>query len=333
VTDNSNDKIDDLLVKLVLGEASSAELSQVEEWVSSSPANERYLADFRRIWEESRNLAIHSTVNEDAAWKDFRRRVGVDAGRGGIGSGGIGGGGKSVSIRSWLRVAAVFILLLAGGWLYYNYEHKGATFIAVHSNNDVVTDTLPEGTIITLNKQSSIRYERLFASNSRRIELEGEAFFNVAPDKNKPFMVYAKGVLIKVIGTSFNVKAERDATEVIVETGRVEVSSNEHTISLGSHEKTLVSGNNPQLVKQDNKDDLYNYYRTNKFECNGLPLGRLVEKLNDVYKAHIVIGDSRLRDLPLTTTFRDESLDEILLVISRTFKITPVRNGAEIILK
>lgn len=365
MTDKVYDNIDDLLVKLILGEASEAELSLVQQWVSLDPANERYLADFRKIWEESRNLAVHSTVSEDDAWKDFRRRVGVDAGRvavgegvgrdggtGGFGGRGTVGGGaggydfdgnnaavgkavirkETVSIRAWLRVAAVFMVLLAGGWLYYN-AHKASSFIAVRSDDHVVNDTLPEGTVVTLNKQSSIRYAASFAGDVRKVELEGEAFFNVAPDKNKPFLVYAKGILVRVIGTSFNVKSVKNATEVIVETGRVEVTSNEHSISLGSHEKALVSSANAQPVKEDNRDDLYNYYRTNEFVCNGLPLGRLVEKLNEVYKAQIAIGDNRLQNLPLTTTFRDESLDEILDVICKTLKITLVRNGAEIILK
>jgi ferric-dicitrate binding protein FerR (iron transport regulator) len=60
---------------------------------------------------------------------------------------------------------------------------------------------------------------------------------------------------------------------------------------------------------------------------------RLVEKLNEVYKVHIVIGDSKLHDLKLTTTFVDESLDGILDVVAKTFAITVVRSGQEIILK
>lgn len=366
MTDDVNDHIDDLLVKFVLGEADEEELDRVRQWVALSPANEHYLADFRRIWEESRHLAMRSSVNEDDAWKDFRRRVGTGetgrgvetsgAGRsgGGTAGGGVGFGGNNgmdngsgggethgdmavvrekVIGRQWLRVAAVLILVCVGGWFYYNYGYKSSTFIAFHSDNRVVTDTLPDGTIITLNKQSSIRYEKQLAGDSRRIELDGEAFFSVAPDKNKPFLVYAKGVLVTVLGTSFNMRATRDATEVIVETGRVAVTSNKQTINLGSHEKALVRENNAAPVKEDNGDDLYNYYRTNEFECNGTPLSRLVEKLNEVYKVHIVLGNNRLRDLPLTATFRDESLDEILYVITRTLNITAVRNGAEITLK
>ena len=350
MTDEVYNHMDDLLVKVLLGEASAAEQGQVQQWVAESPANERYLADFRRIWEESRNLAVHSTVNEDAAWNDFRRRVGEVADNDAARRGPIVRR-MAFSSRQWLRVAAVLLVLGGGGWLYYNYQYLPAQFAVVYSEDHVVTDTLPEGTIVTLNKQSSIRYKKLLAGNTRAIELEGEAFFNVAPDKNKPFVVTANGVLIKVIGTSFNVKTGRDVkdlktdvakngmdatknvTEVIVETGGVEVTSDQHTIRLGSHEKALVPGNNRQPVKEENGDDLYNYYRTHEFVCNGLPLERLVEKLNEVYKLHVVIGDSRLRNLPLTATFQEESPDEILYVITRTLKITLVRNGKEIILK
>ena len=347
--------MDDLLVKYLLHEADEAELEQVQQWISQSPANQRYLADFSKIWEESRNLAIHSTVNEDDAWKDFQQRIGAGASRSSGGAGGRGGdrmrmagqepgGGATagrgqvksktvIGSRQWLRVAAVLLVLFTGSWLYYNYGYKPAQYVSVRSDNQVFTDTLPEGTVVTLNKHSSIRYQRQLAGDVRSVELEGEGFFDVAPDKNKPFLVYTKGVLIKVIGTSFNVRTAGSATEVIVETGRVEVTRDQHTISLGSHEKALVTESNVSLVKQDNKDDLYNYYRTHEFECNGISLGRLVEKLNEVYGAHIVIGNGRLRDLSLTTTFRDESLDEILTIVTRTLKINLVHNGSEIILQ
>lgn len=355
MADNVNDNMDDLLVKYLLHEADEAELEQVQQWIFQSPANQRYLADFSKIWEESRNLAIHSTVNEDDAWKDFQRRIDVNARR--ASGGGTGRGGDNtgmgdhesndgdavgsglivrkvvISSRQWWRVAAILMLLSAGSWLYYNYEYRTAAFVSLNSGNHVYTDTLPEGTIVTLNKESSIRYKRQFAGNTRAVELHGEVFFDVAPDKNKPFLVYTKGVLIKVIGTSFNVRTADSATEVIVETGRVEVTRDQHTISLGAHEKALVTKNNVSLVKQENKDDLYNYYRTHEFECNGISLGRLVEKLNEVYGAHIVIGNSRLRDLSLTTTFRDESFDEILNIVTRTLKINLVHNGSEIILQ
>jgi ferric-dicitrate binding protein FerR (iron transport regulator) len=367
VSENS-DNIDDLLVKVMLGESTGEELRLVQDWITVSPANERYFEDFKRIWEESRKLAVQSTVNADAAWGSFKERVkgaGVDE-AGQVQVGAVGGeaepgtagtghvseaerslGGALVIDRGeapvrgmrlgrhagWMRVAAILLVVVAGGWFYYTYSYTPNLFLSVNSGAQVLSDTLPEGSVVTLNKQSFIRYRRRFAGDTRSVDMDGEVFFNVAPDKNKPFTVNTNGVTITVLGTSFNVSNKMGATEVIVETGLVEISKNGQTVRVSAHEKAVIGKDNSRPVKGDNTDALYNYYRTNTFECNGTPLWRLVEKLNEVYKVHIVIGNNRLRELPLTTTFFDVSLDQILNVVAKTFAITVERTGSEIILK
>jgi ferric-dicitrate binding protein FerR (iron transport regulator) len=324
VTENNN--IDDLLVKVVLGESTAEELRFVQEWRAESPGNERYFADFERIWEESRNLTIRSTVDEEVAWGRFKKRVdGKDNKVVEMGSG---------RGRQWmLRVAAVFVVAMVGGWFFYTYSYKPGQFLSLNSGVNVLLDTLPEGSVVTMNKESSIRYRRRFTGDVRKVEMEGEAFFAVAPDKDKAFVVQTNGVTITVLGTSFNVRAVKGKTEVIVETGLVEIRKGGHVVRVGAHEKAVIGMDETRLVKEANPDQLYNYYRTKTFECNGIPMWRLVEKLNEVYKVHIVIGETRLRDLPLTTTFVDESLDGILDVVAKTFAITVVRNGQDIILK
>ena len=324
MTENNN--IDDLLVKVVLGESTAEELSFVRGWRAESPENERYFADFQRIWEESRNLAVHSTVDEEVAWGRFKKKM-----NGGDNKVLEMGGGRR---RQWMfRVAAVFIIAIAGGWFFYTYSYKPGQFLSVNSGVRVLSDTLPEGSVVTMNKESSIRYRRRFVGDIRQVEMEGEAFFAVAQDKNKAFVVQTNGVTITVLGTSFNVRAVKGKTEVIVETGLVEIKKGGHIVRVGAHEKAVIGMNDAKLIKEDNPDQLYNYYRTKTFECNGTPMWRLVEKLNEVYNVHIVIGEGRLRNLLLTTTFVDESLDGILNVVAKTFAITIVRNGQEIILK
>lgn len=326
MTDKRYDNIDDLLVKVVLREASTEEIREVEGWLSLDPANTRYFEGFRRIWEESKSLAVRSTLNEEDAWQRFRQRAAAEK------------GASVINMHKrrgfpWLRIAAALIVLVGGGWLYYTYSYAPAQFLSVRSGAEVIRDTLPEGTVVTLNKQSSIRYQKQFAGQWRKVEMEGEAFFKVTPDKDKPFVVQTGGADIRVIGTSFNVRKSGDSIEVIVETGMVQVTKDGHTVDVRAHEKVVIGKGAASLLKEDNPDDLYNYYRTHAFSCNGIPLARLVEKLNEVYKVHMVIGDSRLRDLPLTSTFRDESLDEILDVITKTLKITYTRKGDEIILQ
>ena len=175
MTENNN--IDDLLVKVVLGESTAEEQSFVQGWRAESPENERYFTDFQRIWEESRNLAVHSTVDEEVAWDRFKEKVGrgeVSRGTGeDVEERGVVLEMGSGRRRQWmLRVAAVFIVVIAGGWFFYTYSYKPGQFLSVNSGVRVLSDTLPEGSVVTMNKESSIRYRRRFAGDMRQVEME-----------------------------------------------------------------------------------------------------------------------------------------------------------------
>ena len=87
------------------------------------------------------------------------------------------------------------------------------------------------------------------------------------------------------------------------------------------------------MYKAEETERLYNYYRTREFVCDNTPLWKLVAVLNEAYGANIVIGRDALRNMPLTTTFNNESLERILDIIRTTFDITVVRQNNTIILQ
>ena len=95
-----------------------------------------------------------------------------------------------------------------------------------------MNDTLPDGSFVTLNKNSSIHYPKKFPGRKRNIELKGEAFFTVTPDKEKPFVISVNDVTVTVVGTSFNIKSVSGKTQVVVESGIVQVTKNNKTIEL-----------------------------------------------------------------------------------------------------
>jgi len=104
-----------------------------------------------------------------------------------------------------------------------------------------------------------------------------------------------------------------------VESGLVQVTKGRQVAEVRPHEKVVFREKDSPLVPQDNPDELYNYYRTHEFVCNHTPLIRLVDKLNEAYNVQIVLANPRLEQLPLTTTFRGPSLDEILHIVATTF--------------
>lgn len=319
---------DELLVKYLLNEANEAEQQQVNAWITASADNKKYYDHFSLIWEKSKKHAVTSTIDTDVAWQKFQQHVQKNE----------TGSAKIIELprrsMGWMRIAAMLVILLGSAWMLYNIIGLGKPeMIAIRSEDKVLIDTLPDGSIVTLNKNSSLSYPASFKGNTRDIALTGEAFFDVTPDKSKPFIISVNDVKVRVVGTTFNVKNTAERTEVVVETGIVEVSKKNNGIKVMPKEKAVVLKDKAMPVKESSTDELYNYYRTREFVCNGTPLWRLVDVLNEVYNADIVIENEQLKNLPLTTTFHNETLDSILSVVGETFNIKVERNGNRIILK
>lgn len=302
---------DELLVKYMLGEASEDEQRLVEAWIKSNAANKKQYEAFKEIWEESKKLAAVTTVDEDAAWQRFKGRINAPKQTAIV---------KTMKPLNWLRIAALFIVIVGAGYFGYRFfSEQQVKNMVVVSHQSTLIDTLPDGSVVTLNKNSSVDYPSKFKGDTRTVALKGEAFFNVTPNKQKPFIIHVNDVTIRVVGTSFNVRSINGVTEVIVETGIVQVSRKNKMVELKPKEKLKISGQDSAMVKAAEPEKLYNYYRSKQFVCDGTPLWKLVEVLNEAYDTTIVIDNPRLRNHSLNTTFENESLDRILEIIQETF--------------
>ncbi|MBS1664952.1 MAG: FecR domain-containing protein [Bacteroidetes bacterium] len=306
--------MDDLLVKYLLGEASPGEIQTVQDWLSSDPENQNYFQQVRLIWERSlrlQNTPLRSIDDreddEDKAWAQFRQRIHAP---------------KSSAIPTWTRIAASFLLIASLTWWWSS--HKSATVLI--ADNHTLTDTLPDGSIVLLNKHTQISHK-----DSRTVELKGEAFFNIAPDKTKPFTVRAGTATITVLGTSFNIQMQADTTTITVETGQIKISTKNQNVLLSAGEEIAIYNDTIQ-TKQPIAKNLYNYYHPREFDCNDTPLKDLVQALNTAYDVHIEIANPALQNLKITTTFKDESLDQILSVLKSTFSLTIGKKDNQILL-
>lgn len=330
---------DDLLISSLLGEATIEQDKQIEEWRNEDPANENRFRQFKVIWETSHQLKYNGKIDAGISLKRLKQRIAIQTGArlekkeeqtdDFINA-------QKKTVRLWpaaylARIAAALVLIAGAGWLYINqFAVNEMEFL---TQKTVQIDTLSDGSVITLNKHSLLRYPTKFKDGERQVWLtKGEAFFDISPDKKKPFLIHTGNTTIRVVGTSFNVKNKGDNIEVIVETGVVQVSRRGKMVSLKPGEKVLVERNKTDLIKEGNSDQLYTYYRSKEFVADNTPLWRVVEILNEAYESNIVIGRKELKDVPLNTTFKNESLDQVLKVISRTFKIKVDKKPNKIIL-
>jgi len=324
---NNKPKVTDaLLMKHLLGETNEAEVVLVETWLLESDANRKQFEDYSRIWKESEQLAEVSNVDEDATWIKFLDRTKeVEKQQKVI---------KFSPRRNWLQAAAVLLLMITAGYfVLYQIAFREVPQIVLQSFDKVLTDTLPDGTIITLNKGATVSFPEDFQGKERLVKLQGEAFFDVVQDKNKPFIISANEAQVQVFGTSFNVNTTAKRTEVIVATGIVEVSKNSNAVKLVANEKAVVTVEEKIPLKAKYDDHLYQYYVSKEFVLNATPLWRFVDVLSQAYNVQIVIENESIKDMRLTTVFRNESLQNILVVLGETLNITIEQKGSNIILR
>jgi ferric-dicitrate binding protein FerR (iron transport regulator) len=186
-----------------------------------------------------------------------------------------------------------------------------------------------------------LRYPKKFGRSTREVTIEGEAFFEVKPNKDKPFIIHAGNAQIKVLGTSFNVNAypESKLVEVTVETGRVQFL-NKNAKSVQTNELILIPGDKGTLIyesnslkKTTNQNLNFLSWKSHNLIFKATSLNEVIQDLAKVYKVDIRIADPDLKNLLLTAHFNNYSLDFILEVIETTFKIETQKVDGRYILK
>ncbi len=314
-----NDRIDELLAKYFADEATPPEQRAVEEWVGEDTANRHYFDHFKLIWEGGDEVVEVNTPDTHKAWQRFLRHAKKEDAR-------------KAGKWNWRNIAAAILLMTGVAAITYyivNNEGPAANMLAFTTHDEVKADTLPDGSIATLNKHSQITYPSRFKSKERKVILKGEAFFAVTPGRENPFVIEINDVSIKVIGTSFNVRSDKGETEVIVETGIVQVTRHNSTVELKAGERVLLLPADSTVTEKKvvSGDKLYNYYISRTFICDNTPLWKLVEKLNEAYNVTITIDGKGTAALPLSVTFDEESLDVILKIISQTLGVRVAQDG------
>ena len=317
---------DDLLVKYLVGEAAPEEIAQVKEWINANPENGQHYNQLKTIWDTSLEVAGTRNIDEDAAYERLKNRIKNQTPREEATV-------KPMRTPNWVSIAASLIIICTVGYLTFNYFNNRITIVSVQSQNNVLTQTLPDGSVVTMNALSKLAYPKNFKGDSRQVRLSGEAFFKISPDKTKPFIIKVNDVTVRVVGTSFNIKSRNGKTEVVVETGVVNVSKAENSVNLIPGEKAEIVSGSPNFTKQSVYGKLYDYYITKQLICNQTPLSELVDALNGIYGQHIVIASPQLKRMAITTIFKDQSLDQILDVVAETFKISVEHKNGQIILK
>jgi ferric-dicitrate binding protein FerR (iron transport regulator) len=327
--DREFDHMDDLIGKVLAGEATAEEQLQIAQWARENEVNRKYYEHLQTIFDKSASANVQIQFDTDAAWRAVQQRLRKAQ---------IQDPGFKIQDPSYwsvLKIAAGIVFLLGAGFFAYQLMETPAQTFAVVSDKVTVQDTLPDGSTAFLNKKSELSFEYDAKENTRRVKLKGEAYFAVRHEADKPFVIETDEVLVRDIGTEFNLKAypDQDTIEIVVTSGQVQFYTVKNSgLNLKAGEKGIYSKRSKEFYRIEKIDTNTLAYKTKVFSFNNTDLGAVVNLLNDVYDSKIKLVNKDLHNCRLTANFKEDNPDTIVEVIAETMGLTITRQGDEILL-
>lgn len=294
----------DILSKHYTGESSEEEEQLVLQFKSENP--EEYAA-LQKFWKQ-KNIQINE-FDAEKAWNELKQKT---------------GNSKAIPIYRTMKfvasIAAAFIFISILGFNFLNETNPIGLITNVVSNEEIKKIELGDGSIIHLNANSSLKYPEEFSSKTRAVTLIGEAFFEIAKDASRPFIIKTNHSEIEVLGTSFNIITESDQTEVSVATGKVKVTGlqNKNSAFLSPNQSAVITANN--LIVSETENNNYIAWKTGHFEFRKSSINDVVKDLNSFYGGQLFLSKSD-SDCQLTSTFKRLELSEIMEIIQLSCNI------------
>lgn len=307
-----------LLAKDLAGETNEQEKRVMIDWLNHRPENRELYEKTKSDWKMMENM--NKQFNVDNAWIKVHNRI-----KAGQSEPQIADTRRRLIpgrfILTPVRIAAAILLLALLGtsaaYILSRTQRITVTAAASERGKHVI---LPDGSSVVLNGNSTIRYTKQFGRNIRKVQLAGEAFFEVAPDKSRPFRIFAGDACISVLGTSFNVdaRAADHGVEVYVSEGIVELSDADH----GSNRIILRAGtiglfDNDGMSSRTAENQNIIAWKTGFMTFYETRLSEVTPVLNDFYNVQIVIREPAVDSTRITGEYNNDPLDEILEVICK----------------
>jgi len=311
-----------LLERYLAGETSARDAEIVREWLAEDAAHAQILADLRLIKHVAHDTPPPTSV--DAAWIQAVKTLGL--------------GRKSRVLRRLLMVAlatAAVLIAVIGGGRVLRRAPQWKEYATAPAQRMVIR--LQDGTQVTIAPKSRVRYTADFGRAHRDLYLDGEAYFQVARDSQRPLRVHTAGSVTEDLGTAFVVTAYADqvATEVVVTEGRVSLSRAETTspaVVLGLRDLGRLEATGRATVRRGVDVDRYLAWTKGVLAFDGRPLSEVMPALERWYNVEIRLSDSALGARRLTATFQNEPIDLVLKRIALTLGMRVERGDGSVFL-
>ena len=315
--------MDDLLLRYLRKQTTEDESASVDAWLSGPAENERALADLRRLVEvgrmaDGRVAPGDPPSPEDVIWRAEARAAHSAA------SARTGSVARIRPVRPRLRLmgglAAAAVVMIMGVGLWNAFSDFSGTGDATAELQEFMTGSgqtemvrLGDGSIIRLGPES--RLSTAGGGSAREVTLQGEAFFAVATDEERPFRIVTTAGTARVLGTRFHLAAGTDELAVTVVEGRVVLAGPDHEVRVGAGQATRLLRGRPEPVEAAPPIETVAEWLGDFLIFHDTPLSVAIEEVEQHYGTEVVVSDEALLDRTLTMWFDAKSLEEVMTVV------------------
>jgi len=317
-----------LLIRLFSGDANPEEKKVISDWLEQSAENKKLYSDLREIWLSSGMQSNADEYDLEKAIQKFRSQTKETQSN----------PARSIKFRQILKYAAMLILTFALPFSYYlgrntHSTNNSMTTIAC-AYGDKSSVELPDGSHVWLNSGSKLSFNSDFGKG-RDVELEGEAFFEVAKDKHRPFHVKTTDITIEVLGTKFNLKAypdEKAVSTTLVE-GSVKIASKYQQQVMTPDQKLTFDKDSREMTVQKIADtSVETDWKDGRFVFRNETLAELKPRLERWFDVDIVFGDEHVKNRRFTGVLGRESILEAVTYFDRSNYVSCKIEGNKIII-
>ena len=308
------DTVNDWIIGYLTNSLTQEEMQLLQDWLNISEENRKYFSDMQEVWIAASDEADELNFNKEQAYQLFLEHTGSSVKR--------PEKRKAFHIRPWMYAAAMVIIVFVCATIAFQSGKRvlqnQLTRITVEAPYGSKTKLyLPDGTLVWLNAGSKMSYAQDFGINERALDLSGEAYFEVTKNKETPFKVHTEELDVKVLGTKFNFRNYKDDLEVL--------HPNQQALLDKKTGKLSVSATKAIHSVEWTNDRLY---------FDEVLLSDIIKELERSYDVKITVADDTLNTIRFYGNFRkrEQSIQEIMNVLSSTDKMTYTINGKNIVI-
>ncbi len=297
--------MEDLITRVLSGEASDSEKRSVERWRHESAENERLFQEFLRTW---RLAALHDPQERIPAPPPVEQIVELAEQRRRYATPLEPALSRLRHVRRWAAAAAAVLVAAGLGSVRVLWTPQSIT---ATGPDDIRTVVLADGSIVRLGPDSELGVR---GSDSRTVGLRGVAFFGVVTDPSRPFVVSTPAGRAEVLGTRFEIRASEDSLRLVVVEGRVGLTAAGQNVEARAGELSRITGGGPSEPEAVDVWELLDWPQ-GLLIFQATPLQQALKEVAALFDTPVVIRDSTLASRSVTAWFENESVEEVVTTI------------------